>query len=225
MENTVLITGANRGIGLELAKLYSKRGAKVIALVRNSSPELSKLKNIEVIEDVDVTNLAALRRAKDIVGNTPIDILINNAGVWVDEDFTKFDDVTSEHFMRAFDINSMGPIKVTSAFLKNLQNGSKVGVITSRMGSIKDNTSGGRYGYRMTKAAANAATVSMAHDLKSRGVAVAVLHPGYVQTDMTHHNGDITPDTAAEGLAKRLDELSLSNTGTFWHQNGEVLPW
>ena len=97
--------------------------------------------------------------------------------------------------------------------------------ITSRMGSVTDNSSGGRYGYRMSKAALNIAAVSMAHDLKPKGVAVAILHPGLVGTDMIGGVGDITPDQAADRLSQRIDQLNLSNTGTFWHSNGEILPW
>ncbi len=98
-------------------------------------------------------------------------------------------------------------------------------LITSRMGSIADNTSGGYYGYRMSKAALNAAGVSLAHDLKSRGIAVAILHPGFVQTDMTRGGGNVSPESAATRLAERLDELDLDNSGAFWHAEGEILPW
>ena len=122
-------------------------------------------------------------------------------------------------------INALGPLRCVTAFRNRLEKGAKVGLITSRMGSIADNTSGGMYGYRMSKAALNMAGVSLAHDLKPRGIAVALLHPGHVQTDMVGHTGNVTPDEAAKGLIGRMDALTLSNSGTFWHQNGERLPW
>ena len=108
---------------------------------------------------------------------------------------------------------------------KQLVKGAKVALITSRMGSVTDNTSGGRYGYRMSKAALNIAGVSLAHDLKEQEVAVALLHPGYVQTEMVNNSGDISAAVAVERLIRRIEELNLENTGTFWHSNGEVLPW
>ena len=116
-------------------------------------------------------------------------------------------------------------LRVTQALRANLREGAKVALITSRMGSIADNSSGGAYGYRMSKAALNAAGKSLAHDLAGRGVSVAILHPGYVKTEMTSNHGSVEPDAAAADLLKRIDELSLATTGTFWHANGSVLPW
>ena len=124
-----------------------------------------------------------------------------------------------------FEVNAMGPLRITHALLPQLGPGSKVGIVSSRMGSLEDNTSGSRYGYRMSKAAVNMAGVSLAHDLKERGVAVALLHPGYVQTDMTGGRGNVQPAEAAAGLIARMDGLSMDNTGSFWHANGETLPW
>jgi NAD(P)-dependent dehydrogenase (short-subunit alcohol dehydrogenase family) len=123
------------------------------------------------------------------------------------------------------EVNAYGPLRVTHKLLSLLRQGSKVALITSRMGSIADNTSGGAYGYRMSKAALNAAGKSLAHDLASQGVSVAILHPGYVRTEMTSNHGSVEPDDAARDLLKRIDELTLENTGTFWHANGSVLPW
>ena len=122
-------------------------------------------------------------------------------------------------------MNALGPLRLVSALQANLSVGSKIALITSRMGSIEDNTSGGRYGYRMSKAALNAAGKSMAHDLKSRGVAVAILHPGLVSTAMINFNGQVSPEYAAAQLAERIEALNLKNTGTFWHANGDELPW
>jgi NAD(P)-dependent dehydrogenase (short-subunit alcohol dehydrogenase family) len=124
-----------------------------------------------------------------------------------------------------YEVNSLGPLLTTQALVGNLGEGSKVGIITSRMGSIDDNDSGGSYGYRMSKAAVNAAGKSLSIDLKPKGIAVAILHPGWVRTDMTGHNGLIDTDESACGLLDRMEELTLETSGSFWHTNGELLPW
>ena len=125
-----------------------------------------------------------------------------------------------------FEVNALGALRVTQALLNNLADNAKIILMTSRMGSIADNTSGGSYGYRMSKAALSMAGKSLAHDLKPQGVAVAILHPGLVQTRMTNFNeAGITPKESVQGLLQRIEELNLENTGTFWHANGEILPW
>jgi NAD(P)-dependent dehydrogenase (short-subunit alcohol dehydrogenase family) len=123
------------------------------------------------------------------------------------------------------DVNAVAPLLLTRALAARMQAGSKVALITSRMGSLADNGSGGYYAYRMSKAALNAAGVSLAHDLRPRGIAVVLLHPGYVRTDMNRGHGTIDADESARTLLQRIDELSVGNTGRFVHQNGEVLPW
>ena len=123
------------------------------------------------------------------------------------------------------EVNTYGPLRVTEALQNNLSDNAKIAMITSRMGSVADNTSGGRYGYRMSKAALNIAAVSIAHDLSSRGVSIAIIHPGLVGTEMIGGYGDITPDQAAERIIQRIDELNLTTSGSFWHSNGEILPW
>ncbi|WP_339670893.1 SDR family oxidoreductase [Dasania marina] len=218
---TVLITGANRGIGYALSTIFTQRGDEVIAVCRHSSAELDAL-GVEVMAGIDVTeaeSVAAL--AKKLQGRR-LDVLFNNAGILVSQslDTLCFDDVA-----RQFEVNAMGPLRLTHALLGNLGEGSKIAMVTSRMGSMADNGSGGQYGYRMSKAALNAASVSLAQDLKNRGIAVAILHPGYVQTEMVGFGGEVTPAAAAGRLIARVDALNLQNTGTFWHANGEVLPW
>lgn len=216
----VLITGANRGIGLELAKLFVARGDTVVAVVRKSSPELDAL-GVRVEADVDMTD-DTLGGLAERIGDWPIDVLVNNAGLLKIGTLKNLDLAS----IRAqFEVNTLGPIKVTSALLGNLQAGAKVAHITSRMGSIADNTSGGAYGYRMSKAALNMAAMSMSHDLKQQKVAVALLHPGFVRTGMTGGNGNVDPDQSAKGLLARIDGLSLENSGSFWHAEGQTLPW
>lgn len=221
MSRTVVITGANRGIGLSFARLYQEQGCSVFAVCRKASPELINL-GVNVINEVDVTSPQGLKRLVCELKDTKIDLLINNAGLLRDEILGEINEST---ILQQFKTNALAPILVTEAVMASLVTGGKVALITSRMGSVTDNTSGGRYGYRMSKAALNIAGVSLAHDMKPLGIAVAILHPGLVGTDMIGGKGDITPDEAAQRLSQRIDELNLSNSGTFWHSNGDVLPW
>jgi len=221
--STVLITGANRGIGLALTRRFHQRGDQVIAVCRRSSDELDGL-GVRVEADVDVTagdSLAALRRR---LNDVSIDTLINNAGVMRR---TSFDDIEDEldAYRLQFEVNSLAPLRVTRALASGLASDARVAIVTSRMGSIADNDSGGHYGYRMSKAAVNMAGASLAHELKPRGIAVVLLHPGYVRTDMTGNTGHVDTDESAAGLIQRIDDLSLDTTGTFWHANGERLEW
>lgn len=218
---TVVITGANRGIGLEFVKQYLAKGDKVIALCRNASDELSQ-SGAKVIDKVDVASPECLEKVLATLCDEKIDLLINNAGVLANESLEHMSASTLEYQFR---VNAMGPLLVTQMLRKQLVKGAKVALITSRMGSVTDNTSGGRYGYRMSKAALNIAGVSLAHDLKEQDVAVALLHPGYVQTEMVNNNGDISSSVAVERLMQRIEELNWTNSGKFWHSNGEVLPW
>lgn len=221
MAQTVLITGANRGIGFEMARQWKQRGERVIAACRHSSDDLREL-GIEVIEDVDVSRAEDVDRLHDALNGERIDLLYNNAGIMLSE---SLEDMDFDRIRQQLEVNTLGPLRVTHALLDRMGQGSKVGLMTSRMGSIADNDSGGKYGYRISKAGLNMAGKSLAVDLKARGIAVAILHPGFVKTDMTGNQGHITPDEAAERLIQRLDELNLDNTGTFWHSDGSVLPW
>ncbi|WP_075187095.1 SDR family oxidoreductase [Teredinibacter haidensis] len=218
---TVVITGANRGIGLSFVEQYKLRGANVVALCRTASIALEE-KGVTVIEGIDVTSAASMEKLQQRLQGVSVDILINNAGLLESETLSA---MNFETILRQFEINAMGPLRVTTALLPNLANGCKVGLITSRMGSIADNGSGGYYGYRMSKAALNAAGMSLAKDLRSNGVAVAILHPGFVQTEMVGFAGDISARQAAERLMLRMDNLTLENSGTFWHSSGDILPW
>jgi len=224
MTETVLITGTNRGIGLELCRQLSAKGMHVIATCRHASRELKDL-NVEIIEDVEVSEPTSLAKLADTLKGRNIDWLINNAGIAGGIGLGDIDDAAVDSFIRMYRVNSLGPLLVTQALLPNLHEGSKVGIITSRMGSIDDNDSGGSYAYRMSKAAVNAAGKSLSVDLKPKGIAVAILHPGWVRTDMTGHGGLIDPDESASGLIKRMEELTLDTSGGFWHTNGERLPW
>jgi len=220
MKNAVII-GANRGIGLELSRQLADSGWRVTAACRQRSAELQAL-DVAVVDGVDVTDAASLDSLASVLGSDSTDLLINNAGMMHP---VSLDTLDPQAIRRQFEVNALGPLLVVHALLPTLRDKAKLALISSRMGSIADNDSGGSYGYRMSKAALNAAGKSLAHDLAERGISVAVLHPGYVRTDMTDHRGLIDVDEAAAGLLARIDALSLETSGTFWHSNGEVLPW
>ncbi|BAS54893.1 short-chain dehydrogenase/reductase SDR [Leptolyngbya boryana NIES-2135] len=219
---TYLVTGANRGIGYEYCRQLQAQGHEVIAVCRTASEELRQL-GIRVEEGIELTSESAIAELRSRLGEMTIDVLINNAAIAKRIDLSHLD-VAS--IREQFEVNAIAPLRLTHALLPLLKSGSKIALMTSRMGSISDNTSGGSYGYRMSKVALSMAGKSLAHDLKPQGIAVAILHPGLVQTRMTNFtvNG-ITPETSVKGLLQRIEQLSLDNTGTFWHSNGEVLPW
>jgi len=216
-----VITGANRGIGLELAAQLAASGWSVTGVCRESSARLSEIADA-VWNGIDVTADDLEGALQTAAGDQPIDLLINCAGILTRE---SLDDLNLPAIRKQFEVNSLGPLRVTHTLLPNLREGSKVIVITSRMGSIGDNTSGARYGYRMSKAAVNMAFVSLAHDLQPKGIAVSILHPGFVRTGMTSGRGNWDADEAAAALLERIAELELANTGSFLHANGESLPW
>ncbi len=216
----ILITGTNRGIGLELVRQYRERGDDVIAVCRKASDELQAV-GARVIDGIDVASADDVAALADALDGERLDILLNNAGIAIRD---SFDDLDYDAMVTQFAVNTLGPLRVTRALAGNLGEGGKVGIVTSRVGSIADNGSGGNYGYRTSKAAVNMVGTNLMHDLKPRGIAVALLHPGLVATDMTGGSG-IPPAEAAAGLIARLDELTLESSGGFWHANGERLPW
>jgi len=218
--NKVLVTGCNRGIGLELCRQLLTRGDSVTAVCRQTGSELESL-DLKVLEGVDVADSESLSKLALALRGDRFDWLINNAGI-LDRD--SLESLDFDAIQRQFQVNAMGPLRVTHALLGNLGQGSKVGIVTSRMGSIGDNTSGGYYGYRMSKAAVNIAGVSLSRDLEQKGIAVGLLHPGMVATDMTGGSG-VPVSQAASGLLKRMEELNVANSGSFWHAQGELLPW
>ena len=218
---TIAITGANRGIGLELCRQLRARGDEVIALCRTATEALRET-GARVEEGIDVADDGVVEVLRRRLEGVELGAVINNAGILCNE---RLDDLSWDRIRRQFEINALGPLRVTSAVLPLMRSGSKVVIVTSRMGSIADNTSGSRYGYRMSKVAVNMAGVSLARDLESRGIAVGLVHPGFVRTEMTGHNGMIDPPEAAAGIIARMDALDLASSGTFWHQNGDRLPW
>jgi NAD(P)-dependent dehydrogenase (short-subunit alcohol dehydrogenase family) len=217
-----IVTGSNRGIGLALVTLLRQRGDDVIAACRKSSKELEAL-GAEVVSGVDVTKPEGIDALVAAVGTRKVDLLINNAGIL--RSSGSLPELDARSIRDQLEVNALGPLLLTSALLPSLESGSKVALITSRMGSIDDNGSGGSYGYRMSKAALNMAGKSMAVDLRARGVAVAILHPGMVRTEMIGNHGQVEPIDAGRGLLARITALTLETSGGFWHANGERLPW
>ncbi|MHA3976075.1 SDR family oxidoreductase [Halovulum sp. GXIMD14794] len=217
---TYLVTGANKGIGLQVCAQLTKRGDDVIAVCRSSSAELRDL-GVRIIEGIDVGEAEAVARLKSELGDQRIDVLLNNAGILRGDSFGNLD---YEDMVLQFRVNTLGPLRVTEALANSIVEGGKVGIVSSRVGSIADNGSGGNYGYRASKAAMNQIGMNLVHELRPRGIAVALLHPGLVATTMTGGQG-IDPAEAASGLIDRLDELTLETSGRFWHAEGYELPW
>ena len=220
-KRVVVITGANRGIGLELARLFAAKGCEVIGVCRETSAELKEVA-AKVVDGVDVTTDTGVERLMAGLQGVKIDVLINNAGLLQDEVLGSID---FDSLRTQMEINAYAPLRIAEALFPQMPSGGKIANITSRMGSIADNDSGGRYGYRASKAALNAFAKSLAIDLKPHGIAVAQLHPGYVKTRMVNFGGLITPEDSAKGLVALIEGLNLENSGTFWHSNGEQLPW
>lgn len=219
---TYLVTGANRGIGYEFCRQLVERGDTVIAVCRSTSDQLKQLE-VQLEDAVDITSDQDVEALAKRLENTKIDVLINNAGILQN---ISLDNLDFDSIRQQFEVNALGMLRVTRALLPNLYYGSKVVIMTSRMGSIEDNTSGGSYGYRMSKAAMSMAGKSLSHDLKPKGISVAILHPGLVSTQMTGYTSNgITPEESVENLLQRIDQLTLENTGTFWHARGYELPW
>ncbi len=200
---TYLVTGANRGIGYEYCRQLQARGDTVIAVCRTVTDELKAL-GVRVEDGIDVTSDAAVASLHERLGETQIDVLINNVGIIkrVTLEHLDFDSIREQ-----FEVNALGALRVTQILLPHLKAGTKVVMMTSRMGSISDNTSGSSYGYRMSKVALSMAGKSLSHDLKPRSIAVAILHPGLVQTRMTNFTASgITPEVSVRGLLARIDE-------------------
>lgn len=220
--DTYLVTGANRGIGLEYCRQLKEKGSKVIAVCRSAADELQNL-GVSIKTDIDITSDESVAELVKSLDGQLIDVLINNAGIL---EPVSLDCLDLNSIRRQFEVNALAPLRLTQALLPNLKRGSKIALMTSRMGSIEDNTSGGSYGYRMSKVALSMAGKSLSQDLKAKGIAVAILHPGLVKTRMTGFtDSGITPEQSVKGLLARIAALNLENTGTFWHSNGEVLPW
>ena len=220
--STFLITGSNRGIGLELSNQLFNQGHKVIATCRESSKALEKI-GVKVIEGIDISSEQSLIKLEKYLKDIKLDCLINNAGI---AEYNSLENLDLESIKKQFNINALSPLNFSKSMIKYFNIYSKIVFITSRMGSIEDNTSGGSYGYRMSKVALTMAAKSLSVDLLKKNIFVGIIHPGLVSTRMTGFtkNG-ITPEASVKGILERINNLSRLNTGTFWHSNGEILPF
>jgi NAD(P)-dependent dehydrogenase (short-subunit alcohol dehydrogenase family) len=222
--STVVITGTSRGIGLELARQYAADGWRVHACARRpgKAAGLKAVRGDIELHELDVTDnaqIAALVRSLD---GEAIDLLVNNAGVGGDDEATD-----PAAWLQVFRVNSIAPVRMLEALLPNLLKSKDPRVLnlTSRMGSIADNSSGGSYAYRSSKAALNAAMKSLAIDFKPKGIIIAVMHPGWVQTDMGGAGAPVTPNASAEGLRRVIARLKPADSGGFFNYDGSALPW
>lgn len=231
MTKNVFITGASRGIGLELTRQYLSTGDHVFAAARNPSCDaLAALKSqyADTLTPVtlDVTDASSIAAAVQTLGDTPIHLLINNAGIFKSKP-TELDTLDESTWVDEFRVNAISPLMVTRALKSNLAaaGSSVVGMMSSKMGSMGDNTSGGDYSYRSSKAALNAVSVSLAKDLAKLGISVIAMHPGWVQTDMGGPNALIDSVTSASGLKAVLDNAGPAVSGQFFDYSGASLPW
>ncbi len=227
--STALITGTNRGIGLEFTKQYAEAGWDVLACCR--SPENAKALNALASKHanitlyaLDVANFAQVDTLAQQLNGVAIDVLINNAGVYPSGGLS---DTEVAKWLESFKVNAIAPLKVATAFTTHVAKSQlkKLVTLSSKMGSIDDNTSGGSYMYRSTKTAANMVMKSLSIDLKNAGIAVVTLHPGWVETDMGGPNALINTQTSVTGLRKVIDHLSLANTGQFIAYDGKEIGW
>ena len=227
--NQVLITGANRGLGLEFTKQYAADGWRVLACCRHpqSALDLQALaaaySNVKIYA-LDVADFAQIDALAVQLKDESIDVLINNAGVYP---ASSFGDTNYDDWANGFKVNSMAPLKMAEAFVQHITRSQlkKIATLTSKMGSIDDNTSGESYSYRSSKTAVNMVMKSLSIDLKPYGISVVTLHPGWVQTDMGGSNALISAQTSVNGLRKVIADLSLVTTGQFIAYDGKAIPW
>ena len=232
MSKTLLITGASRGIGLQMVKQAVSQGARVYACCRHPSTadELVKVASLTPgqvsVHVLDIADVAQIQALAYELRNTPIDWLINNAGVYGSMKH-QFGNTDEKDWLNTFQINAIGPMKVTEAFLPNLELGNekKIACLTSKMASMADNGSGGSYLYRSSKAALNAVIKSMSIDLKPKNILALALHPGWVRTDMGGPNGEIDTHESVVRLFDIIERSTLQESGTFYDIDGTIIPW
>lgn len=227
----VLITGANRGIGLELVSQYAREGWNVLACCRtpqhaNALQAIAKANtgaDIRILP-LDVADFNQIDALAQELKEIKIDVLINNAGIYPDSNANNID---TAHWLEAFKVNTMAPLRMATAFTPHIANShlKKIATLSSKMGSLDDNTSGGSYLYRSSKAAVNMVMKSLSIDLQPLGITVVTLHPGWVQTEMGGSNALIDTKTSAAGLRKVIEQSNLETSGQFIAYDGQTIPW
>jgi len=228
----VLVTGANRGLGLEFARQYAADGWQVFAACRTPG-DAAELKKLEMASSgrirvlpMDVMDVASVKAAALVIGTQPIDLLLNNAGVMGPRN-DRIGSIDYAAWARVLDANSLGPMRVVEAFVENVAKGSqkKIVTITSGMGSLEDNTSGGAYAYRTSKAAVNMVVRSLALDLAPRGITCIVMNPGWVRTDMGGSGGKLSPAESIKAMRSVIANLRPDDSGKFLNYTGKPYPW
>lgn len=224
MKKTALVTGANRGLGLALSIELLERGYEVIAVCRRSSSLLGSIGAL-VVDAIDLTKPKDIASLSQRISLDRLDMLISNAGLGLDD---SFETASYDGIQEQFTVNALAPLLLTQVLSPFLKEQSKIALITSRFGSLSNNDAGKSYAYRMSKAALNMLGKNLSIDLKERGIAVGIYSPGQVDTDMLRDLGITTgsnPLEAARNLINLIERLSLSNTGTYWHIDGSIVPW
>ncbi len=230
---TTLITGANRGLGLEFVNQYATAGWRVHACCR-SPAEAKHLNTLAsgsdgniTVHALDVADFSGIGRLSKELDGEHIDLLLNNAGIYPDRDSRGFGNVDYDDWAQAFRINAMAPLRMVEAFIEHVARSEekKIALITSKMGSMDDNGSGGCYAYRSSKAALNMVAKSLSIDLAPRGIVVALLHPGWVQTDMGGPNAWITPEQSISGMRHVIERMTATDSGKFYAYDGQQVPW
>jgi NAD(P)-dependent dehydrogenase (short-subunit alcohol dehydrogenase family) len=229
---SVLVTGANRGLGLEFVRQYAQAGWKTYAGCRSpkSAKELKALQEQQAelitVLPLDVTDAASVRTAAEKLRGEPIDLLLNNAGVG-SPPAQKIGSLDYAAWSRVLDANVLGPARMIEAFVENVAKGrdKRIVTVTSRMGSIADNSSGGSYAYRSSKAGVNAVVKSFSIDLAPRGITCVVVHPGWVRTEMGGAGGKLAPAESVKALRGLIADLKPADAGKFFNVDGQELPW
>lgn len=229
---TLLVTGANRGLGLEFCRQYAAAGCNVIAACRRpeQAEQLQALAgqyaSIE-LQALDVADFSQIEALAATLAERRIDVLLNNAGVYGDQSGRGFGKLDYQAWADTLAINVMAPVKLAECFLPHLQRSDKplIASLSSLMGSMADNSSGGSILYRSSKAGLNAAMKSLAIDLRPRNIGVLILHPGWVRTDMGGPNGLIDVEESVSGMRRLIDRFDLADSGSFVKYDGSPLPW
>ncbi len=232
MKKSILVTGANRGIGLEVVRYYAHQGWHVFASCRAPENAHALNKMVQQFNDqihvipLDVTRQKHITRLAATLANQPIDILFNNAGVYGPNDAI-FGNTQPEAWLETFRVNTIAPLKIIEALIDNVRKSQDktIVTITSKMASIEDNGSGGNYIYRSSKAALNAVLKSTAIDLAPKGIKVLIIHPGWVKTEMGGPHAEISTEQSVRGISRVIHRATIEDSGTFFEYDGSLVPW
>jgi len=224
----VLVTGANRGIGLEFVRQYAADGWKVVATCRRKKKagDLEQVNGDVTVHELEVTDPKSVAALVAAVNGSPVDVLINNAGVYLDRG-DELGELDFDKWSQSFDVNAIGPMRLTEALLPRVASSKRKLMVfmSTQMASIADNAGGRAYAYRASKAGLNAAVHSMSIDLKPQGIACLLLHPGWVKTEMGGKNATLDVRDSVHGMRRVIEGFTLDRTGSFLRHNGEAIPW